>query len=127
MYTNSPDGERKDRCVAIGTPESLKNKFGQGYTLEVKLTPKTEEVKQIQPTPSGQVQSDKPGVTQGKSKIKAAFEDEIIAVADKFPGCRILESFGNRAIYSILIGSFKSVSQAFATLEACMLTLNIML
>ena len=107
------------KLVAVGTPQSLKSKFGSGYTLEIKLKPKasegTEEEASAEKTPSKA--ESKKNVSTKSSKKAVTVPADFQFIVESFPGASLLEAFGNRAVFSVPISGIQSVSQAFSTLE----------
>lgn len=81
------------RC--LGSSQHLKDKFGSGYTLEVKLRP-----------------------SQQKTSNER-FGDLLQLLVQKFPSITIIEQFGERASFKILKEDGQSLSKAFNTLELC--------
>ena len=83
----------KGKIVCIGSPLYLKNTYGQGYTLEIKL-------KRME------------GASERQTAL--ATENQLQFLVNHFPGAVLLEHVGENALFSIPI---KSVAKAFAVLE----------
>ena len=85
----------KGRIVCIGSPLYLKNTYGHGYTLEIKLKRVVEE-----------------GSSERKTRLE--MENQLQFVVKNFSDAVLLEQVGENALFSIPI---KSVAKAFAVLE----------
>ena len=79
------------RC--LGSTQHLKDRYGTGYVLEVKLG--------------------HPRGTDDDSHIKV-FSD---AVAEVFPGAELVESFGDRLTFKISQDEVRALSKVFAWFE----------
>jgi ABC-type multidrug transport system ATPase subunit len=103
----------KGSLLCIGSPQHLKSKYGDGFTLEIKLKDAAtmkETVDSIGTNDSLQsVTVDSPSSSKFDFVLKI------------FPDSKLKEIFGNRAVFSIT-KSEKSVSfsKTFAILESCM-------
>lgn len=102
------------RC--LGSTQHLKNLYGAGYTLEVKLKhieyPQTETSTtsvngiDIQPT-----SFDNTTEQEERSGLLRAF------VSDLFPDACLEESFADRLVYSVPQNAVSSLAQCFSKLE----------
>ena len=83
------------RC--IGTGQHLKNRYGSGYLLEVKLRAVTSDVR----------------------NVRTERREALVAFANKtFKNINIQESFEDRIIFNIAQDSVTSLSETFQALEA---------
>ncbi len=80
-------------CRCLGSAQHLKNKYGSGYTLEVKLAPTSQN--------TGQSSQDKLN----------AYINSVI------PGVRAVEIFGDRITYSVPTDNMAALSEIFMKLE----------
>lgn len=82
-------------CRCIGSTQDLKNLYGGGYTLELKM--------KIDQLPQSCSSSDKSSV--------------IKYLKQKFPSATLEESFGNRLVYRVPQQSIKSLAKCFQKLQ----------
>jgi len=103
----------KGSLLCIGSPQHLKNKFGAGYTLEIKL--------KVPPLTENSSQSERYGGQDLTVPEPNTLPNDFHFVRKEFPRCEMLESFGNRAIFSVPSSSIESISKTFSLLEECKL------
>ncbi|CAH2268850.1 jg27177 [Pararge aegeria aegeria] len=95
------------RC--IGSTQHLKNLYGAGYTLEMKI---------------GQ-HNQKPCLFSTESSGGASAEAAIALVAQLFPAATLEESFAERLVFSVPQCSVSSLARCFQQIEDAKEKLNI--
>ena len=114
----------KGSILCLGSSQHLKNKFGTGYTLEIKLKPHVLPSTDLNENSSTdesfssteQLLNSRPSLTPTPQKQAPA---EFKFIQDHFPACGLVEAFGTRAVFSVPNDSVRSISQTFALLESC--------
>ena len=81
-------------CRCLGASTHLKNKYGSGYLLEVKLTIKDQS-------------------TSLDDRLEGLHQ----YIISKFPGASMMEQFSERVQYKVPKSSVTSLSRAFTVLE----------
>ena len=82
-------------CRCLGASTHLKNKYGSGYLLEVKLTTKDSQSTSLDDRLAGIHQY----------------------IVERFPGATVMEQFSERVQYKVPRSSVTSLSRAFTVLE----------
>ena len=114
----------KGSILCLGSSQHLKNKFGTGYTLEIKLKPHlTNSTESPGDSTYGSISSREQLMQSVPSLTPVAAQKELPSefkfVQENFPACSLIEAFGNRAVFSLPNESVRSISKVFGLLESC--------
>ena len=93
--------------LCVGSPQHLKSKYGRSYTLEMKLAYLVEASKNVE-------------------GAEASAPSQFEFVFENFPNSSLVEKFGNRAVFSIPVEGLRPLSETFALLEKCKVTIALL-
>ena len=129
----------KGNIICIGSPQHLKDKFGAGYTMEIKIRSDLSPVAINDPfsvsttntmvelmsrrlSSAAPISNAGSGAANEVAATRKKIPMEFKFIEESFPNCVLLEAFGNRAVFFIAKDAIQSISQTFAILEQRMYT-----